>query len=197
MPPACIWSVQEDELGDGSPRLPTRGIAGSGFLLRVLKRCDWSVYYDLSRDPTVVARTTFPRLLTQEQARQRAARAVQRCNDARSARYVIEQAGAAVGIAGLSARPDGDVEVYYALLPAGRGRGIAARAARLLAEWATDAGARRVVLVTFPDNVSSRRTATRAGFAVVGRESRTGTEADQAVELWLYQPGTSDHSQGR
>lgn len=167
------------------PAVPPRTLAGTGFLLRVLERGDWSVDHALSRDAAVLAGTTFPRLLTEEQARQRVARAVMRRDAMRSTRYVIDDDGASIGIAGVSARSDVEVEVFYALLPAGRGRGIAAATARLLADWATAAGARRVVLVTFPDNIASRRTAEHAGFVVIGRESRAGSEREG--ELWLYQ----------
>ncbi len=99
---------------------------------------------------------------------------------------MIELDGDAIGIAGASAHGNCDVEIYYALLPAGRGRSVATQAARLLADWATGAGAPRVVLVTFPENTASRSTASRAGFVVTGRERREGAEGDREVEVWEY-----------
>ncbi len=168
------------------PGRPPDALAVNAIRLRALQVGDWSMDYHLSRDPAVLAGTTFPPRLTEGEARRRVVRAVQGRAEGRCARWVIELDGDAVGIAGASARRDCGVEVYYALLPAGRGRGVATQAARLLAGWATGAGASRVVLVTFPENGASRSTAGRAGFVVVGRETRKGAEGDREVEVWEY-----------
>jgi RimJ/RimL family protein N-acetyltransferase len=161
-------------------------------LLRALQRTDWPIDYALSRDPAVLSGTTFPRCLSQEEARQRVDRAIRRRTEGQSARYVIERDGDIAGIAGVSARPHNDVEIYYALLPAARGHGIATRAARLLTAWAVAAGAGRVVLVTFPEIAASQRTAARAGFVRVGQEPRASPERHREVQLWVHrQPGVA------
>lgn len=76
----------------------------------------------------------------------------------------------AVGLVVLMHRPKaGTVEVGYWLVPTARGRGLAARAVRLLADWAlTEADVARVEALVHPDNVASLRTLASAGFAREG-----------------------------
>jgi RimJ/RimL family protein N-acetyltransferase len=53
----------------------------------------------------------------------------------------------------------------YWLAPAGRGRGIATKAVRLLCRWAFDSlGLERITLQTRPGNARSQAVARRAGF---------------------------------
>jgi len=60
-------------------------------------------------------------------------------------------------------------EIGYWLLPEARGRGLSARAARLLAVWAIDVvGMERVEAVVDVDNVASLRSIERAGFSKEG-----------------------------
>jgi RimJ/RimL family protein N-acetyltransferase len=158
-----------------------------GLLLRAVQDSDWPLDFALSRDPAVLAGTSFPPELSEQAARERVARAVLRRAAGESARFVLEREGDVVGLAGVAARGNRDVEVYYALLPVGRGLGLAADATRCLAEWATQAGAPRVVLGTFPENEASQRTARRCSFVPIGSEERRGDKR-QHVILWVYQP---------
>ena len=58
----------------------------------------------------------------------------------------------------------------YWVTPAARGRGIATRAARLLAQWGFDAlGLARIELTCGPDNATSQRVAERCGFTREGQ----------------------------
>jgi RimJ/RimL family protein N-acetyltransferase len=88
------------------------------------------------------------------------------------------------------------VEVFYALLPAGRGYGSATRAAALLARWATHAGATQVVLVTFAENTASQRTAQRADFEQVGRERRQVKDTTTDLLLWRWARTATDQEPG-
>lgn len=57
----------------------------------------------------------------------------------------------------------------YWVAPAARGRGVATRAARLLADWGfRELGLARIELTCGPDNVASQRVAERCGFAREG-----------------------------
>jgi len=103
---------------------------------------------------------------------------------------VVQRAGQPVGVAGVGAGTNGSVEVSYALLPAGRGDGNATRAARLLAQWAHQVGAARVVLTTLSDNHPSARTAARAGFDPVGVQHRTVRGVDTELLLWQWSNST-------
>ena len=59
--------------------------------------------------------------------------------------------------------------IGYWIANEARGRGVATRATRLLAEWAvTEGGVQRLELTTHPDNVASQRVAEKAGFSREG-----------------------------
>jgi RimJ/RimL family protein N-acetyltransferase len=63
---------------------------------------------------------------------------------------------------------EGHGEVGYWLLPEARGRGVATRAARIVAEWGFSLGLERIEAQTNLDNVPSQRVLERAGFAREG-----------------------------
>jgi RimJ/RimL family protein N-acetyltransferase len=81
----------------------------------------------------------------------------------------------------------GEAEIGYLVSPAVRGRGVARRAVRLLADWALrNYGCRRVELLVQPGNVASRRAAEGAAAAFEGTRRnglalRSGTVTDAAV----------------
>ena len=59
--------------------------------------------------------------------------------------------------------------IGYWIAKEARGRGVATRATRLLAEWAvTEGGVQRLELTTHPENVASQRVAEKAGFTREG-----------------------------
>jgi RimJ/RimL family protein N-acetyltransferase len=65
---------------------------------------------------------------------------------------------------------DQNVQVGYWVKREARGRGVATRALRLLSRWAFDElRARRVQLLTEPDNKASQRVAEKAGFTAEGK----------------------------
>ena len=68
--------------------------------------------------------------------------------------------GLYIGSCGLSRTPQGDVEIYYALLPEHWGRGYAVEAMNKLFEYAfLELGLDRLVAGMHPDNLMSRRVA--------------------------------------
>ena len=68
--------------------------------------------------------------------------------------------GLYIGSCGLSRTPQGDVEIYYALLPEHWGRGCAVEAMKKLFEYAfSELGIDRLVAWMHPDNLMSRRVA--------------------------------------
>jgi RimJ/RimL family protein N-acetyltransferase len=97
-------------------------------------------------------------------------------------RYSIVLNGQIVGLAGIAISDD--PEIFYALLPAARGRGAATAAARALTDWALEAGARRVVLLTIPGNAASEAVARRAGFTQSGTEIRPHREVPTEMTVW-------------
>jgi RimJ/RimL family protein N-acetyltransferase len=66
--------------------------------------------------------------------------------------------------------------IGYWLLPAGRGRGLATSAVRLLSSWAVDElGVSILRITTAPDNAQSQRVAERSGY------QRVSQTADEVV----------------
>ncbi|WP_405113322.1 GNAT family N-acetyltransferase [Micromonospora sp. NBC_01405] len=63
----------------------------------------------------------------------------------------------------------GQAMIGYSMLPAGRGRGLATRTARLVAGWAFDeVGIARIWAGTRPENVASQRVLEKVGFSREG-----------------------------
>lgn len=78
----------------------------------------------------------------------------------------LSGSGETIGMAELRPRPRGAANISYAIRPAWRRRGYAARAVRLLADAGLRRfGFRRIELRCDPDNDASARTAERAGFS--------------------------------
>lgn len=78
-------------------------------------------------------------------------------------------------------------EVGYLVAPWARGRGLAAAATRLLAEWAIRARhLERVELRAAAGNVASVRAAERAGFTFEGTARNAGAVRDGRVDFRIY-----------
>jgi ribosomal-protein-alanine N-acetyltransferase len=97
------------------------------------------------------------------------------------AAFAVERAedGTVIGSCGFAkVEETGDYQIFYAFLPAFRGRGYATEAAcRLLEFLFTEMEASRVVAAVAPENPASGRVAERAGLRYAGRgvhEGRTG-----------------------
>ncbi|MDN5796337.1 MAG: GNAT family N-acetyltransferase [Intrasporangium sp.] len=83
-------------------------------------------------------------------------------------------------------------EVGYWVAPWARGHGLAARACRMLAEWALrEQGLERVVLHAATGNVASNRAAERAGFVREGVARNAGHVHAGRVDtaVWSLVPG--------
>ncbi|MCF4121853.1 GNAT family N-acetyltransferase [Antribacter sp. KLBMP9083] len=150
--------------------------------LRALVERDWPLEAALSRVSDVTRWTYYPPGMSEEEARTRAARSAERRAEGVGARYVLLSDGVPAGTAGIGALLTDRPEVFYSLLPAGRGHGLATRAATALAAWALGAGYPRVALLTLPGNAASEAVAGRAGFVESGEE--TG-EDGRVVRVWL------------
>lgn len=152
-----------------------------GARLRALREDDWPLDQALSRVPDVPLWTYHPADISPQVAQDRVARSLEQRAGGRGGRFVVELAGARVGAVGIVERVDGPY-VYYALLPAGRGRGLATLAVRVVTGWALDHGAADVRAHTMVENAASERVLERAAFR------RRGQDVDPlgvTVVLWV------------
>jgi RimJ/RimL family protein N-acetyltransferase len=102
--------------------------------------------------------------------------------------------GAVIGSVGLDtidrareAFPSAHASISYWVLPSGRGRRVAARAAIEASRWAlTDLGLPRVQLLHDLDNIGSCRVAARAGFALEGSLRRCAPGRDGWQDQHLH-----------
>ncbi len=139
--------------------------------LRAITDADWPIEQALSGDPEVIRWTMYPPHMDGERSRERIGRARQRAKERISQRYVISQgAGCGVGTAGIAIGTFDLPEVFYALLPQGRGRGAATVAAVALSDWALSLGLAPVLLFTMIGNTTSEAVAARAGFTCAGQD---------------------------
>jgi len=109
---------------------------------------------------------------------------------------ICELDGTCLGLVWLNLRETdkSSGSVGYWLLPAGRGRGLATHAVRLLSDWAIrDLGVTNIRLTTAPDNRRSQRVAERSGFRRLGPPrggTPYGSQSDQIVYVLDPPPAT-------
>ena len=144
-----------------------------GVVLRTLGLDDWGVEFDLSRVSDVPPWTMYPADLDEERARMRAELNLRIVATGMGIRYVIDEGGAALGTAGMGRGRNG-FEVFYALKPEARGRGLVTDAVGALVSWLSEQGEREVWLSTLDGNAASENVALRAGFERVD----VGTHVD-------------------
>jgi RimJ/RimL family protein N-acetyltransferase len=160
-------------------------LVGAEVTLRLLTADDWPVEVALAAEPDVVRWTRYPPGLDEAGARARVATRVQGAVDRTGGRYVVlDPAGTVAGNAGIAVNAEQTPEVFYALLPTGRGRGLATAATRLLAGWALGVGHDVVVLKTVVGNTASERVAGRCGFVPVAVETATIRDAEVRLRRW-------------
>ena len=149
--------------------------------LRAIADDDRALEQELSRDDEVVRWTFYPPGMSDERAAERIRRTRERAAQGQGARYVVLGGPDAAGTAGIALGNGDRPEVFYALLPRGRGRGAATAAARALSDWALGTGLPAVWLLTLPGNVASEAVAERAGFEHEGTEP--GEHRGEPVQL--------------
>ena len=144
----------------------------------------------LGRDPDTVRFTYVPDAFDERTARAWLDRYVRGWREGTLAGFAVEPVDGDefLGFIGL-VRYDGvgrEAEVGYIVAPGARGRGVATRALRLVAEWALDAlGLLRVELRIDLQNTASARVAERLGFVREGIlrsvHFKRGRRIDQTV----------------
>ena len=173
-----IWARLADDSGDPIPRVLPDLVGGQlsdGVVtLRPMRASDADDMYALASLPEVVATTVSDRMPTREWALRRCSHVAYHWLIGARIDFAICDAenGAFAGDIGLFTEPPtGQAMIGYSVAREFRGRAFAARAARLVADWAIDeAGIARVIAGAAPDNVGSQRSLEKAGFTREGYE---------------------------
>ena len=152
----------------------------AGVVLRRLEADDWPIELTLARVEDVPTWTMYPADLDEDGARLRAQRNVRAADAAHGIRYVVDEGGEALGTVGFGKSADG-FEVFYALRPEARGRGLVTSAVSALSAWLGAQGERVVWLSTLDGNTASEAVAVRCGFT----RFRSGTHVDgRPLTVW-------------
>jgi len=153
--------------------------------LRLITMADWPVEVALSAQPDVVRWTRYPPGLDEAGARARIEARLQGAAAGTGGRYIVRDlAGVVAGNAGIALNQQQAPEVFYALLPGGRGRGLATTATCRLTDWALGAGHDVVVLKTIVGNGASEAVARRSGFAPVSAELAVIRDREVRLRRW-------------
>ena len=158
-------------------------------LLRALREEDWRLEYDLSRVPDVPQWTHLPPDIDEARARRVMERTKEGHQQRIAGRYAVVVAGEVLGTAGMAWREGPEPAVFYALKPAGRGRGLATESVLILTEWSFGQGISSVTLQTLTGNTASERVAERASFHSTGLYA--GTQHGRPVQLNYWRRGAN------
>lgn len=149
---------------------------------------DASAVFAACQDPEIVRFLPVPQPYTEEVAREFVARrrADWDTDDERSFAITDAVTGEVLGSIARHLRAGHRAELGYWLAPGARGRGLAARALRLVADWSFKEGLLRLELFTHPDNGASGAVALRAGFEFEGVRRAWDTDRDGNPEDGLF-----------
>ncbi|MCX4474195.1 putative ribosomal N-acetyltransferase YdaF [Micromonospora sp. MW-13] len=177
------------------PDLPDGRLTDGVVALRPVGGDDVAGMYRLHRRPEVVANRVPPEPPSLAEIERRCRLAESRWLAGVSADLVILDAATGELVGGCALYYDepmtGQAMIGYSMLPAGRGRGLATRAARLVAGWAFDeVGISRIWAGTRPENVASQRVLEKVGFSREGLmrgrlPGPDGTRVDSVVYALL------------
>jgi RimJ/RimL family protein N-acetyltransferase len=172
----------------GVPALPSQGLIDGRVRLRALTSHDVELLRQLSREADVVRWTSYPADLDEVRALARIGRGHAVAD--RAVFCVAELDGQPAGTCGAGVGEiDGNIEIFYAVLPWARRQGVASSAASMLVSAALTAGAATVSLVTHLANTGSPLVARRAGFVPLRQERRVVKGLLTDVQLWRWEGG--------
>lgn len=167
------------------PVAPPDRLAAGPFELRAMVEDDWALEVALSQDPDVLRWTHYRPHMTEENARERLRRTSVAGASADTYRYLIADGQTHLGVAGVFADPGEVPEIYYALVPTGRGRGAASLATQALTAWVLENGSPLVTLVIFQGNAASEAVAVRSGYSV--RRQATDNHQGMTTETTVWE----------
>ncbi|MGK5447711.1 GNAT family N-acetyltransferase [Streptomyces radiopugnans] len=162
-------------------------LAGEGLVLRDWTEADLAAMPDLFDHPDIAHWTPIASPFDEAAARTRLDRARRLRAEGTAVLLAITVDGRApLGEVMLRRAPEG-TEIGYAVGPAHRGRGLAARAVRVMAAYAFERlGAERVILELEAENAASVAVATKAGFSLLDVPLIEGEEKGRPYVLQTW-----------
>ncbi|MFD5517416.1 GNAT family N-acetyltransferase [Streptomyces sp. NPDC127066] len=170
------------------PSFPERiELSGQGLVLRDWTEADLTAMPELFDHPDIAYWTPLVSPFGEDAARARLDRARQlRAEGTVVLLAITVDGGAPLGEVMLRRAPEG-TEVGYAVGPAHRGQGLAARAVRVVAAYAFEQmGAEQVILELEAENAASVAVATKAGFTLLDVPLITGEEKGRPFTLQTW-----------
>ncbi|MEV5971871.1 GNAT family N-acetyltransferase [Streptomyces sp. NPDC051921] len=162
-------------------------LKGEGLVLRDWTEADLAAMPDLFDHPDIAYWTPIVSPFDEAAARARLVRARQLRAEGTTILLAITTDGSApLGEVMLRRAPEG-TEIGYAVGPAHRGQGLAARAVRAMAAYAfEELGAEQVILELEAENAASVAVATRAGFRLLDVPLIEGEEKGRPFVLQTW-----------
>lgn len=186
--------------GQAAPSWPSVDSLSDGVLaLRPMTTADWDLLLAENNNDEAMKWGFTAEPMTEQGARQAAARAVRDWRSGRAARFAMVDGASGVRVGMISVLRMGPPEVAiigYGVLPEFRGRGLTVRALELLVDWVfATTSITRLELGHKLDNAASGVVASRAGFVregvLAGRlKNPDGTFSDE-VSYARLRPGPS------
>ncbi len=171
-------------------RYPRPPLTDGTVVLRPWAEADLDALVAICDDPDVARFTPLPAPYTHADGRAWLGGDLGRMQAGEELSLAIHELGSGpVGTVGVRVdESDRDVaELGYVVARAARGRGIATRSVRLVAEWVLrEWGAARLQLTTSVDNAASQVVAERAGFAREGVLRSWAVNRGRRVDLVMY-----------
>ena len=175
---------------------PQPRLAAGGLVLRPFAEADVPGLVAAYGDPAI--QQWHARSMTEDEARAWVAAREGRWGAESGGDWAVTDGGALVARVGLRtlSLAEGWAEAAYWVVPAARGRGVAARALDAVAAWLfDDVGLHRLELVHAVGNVASCRVAAKAGFRLEGTKRRQTLHPDGWHDMHLHARLAADAAQ--
>jgi len=177
----------------GVLRHPDPPLADEVITLRAKARHDVDTLVAICQDPAISRWTRVPSPYTREDALAWIALCELELQTSRSIDWLaVDATGEVVASVAIQGIADHRAEVGYWVAAPARGRGLAARAVRLVSPWALgELGLRQLEIMAHEDNAASLAVARAAGYTETGETHvppREGLPEGRYVVLTLNQP---------